>query len=215
MKLASARDYIWQPYADVADVADGHLLVVLHGRGDSPYGFQWLSRALGLPTLSLLLLQAPDPYYDGFSWYDLPPDQGPGIARSSLLLTQVFDELATLGFASSRTLLFGFSQGCLMTLEFGARYRRRLRGYIGISGYCHDAVKLLREANPDVMQADWLVTHGTHDDVLPVETTRAQMAQLKAGGFQLAYREYDKDHTIEPDEELPYLREWIRSRLDP
>ena len=209
MKLTSAHDYLWQPAADAAA-----LMVVLHGRGDSPYGFEWLSRALGLP-ISLLLLQAPDPYYDGFSWYDLPPDQGPGITRSSLLLTRVFDELETLGFASERTFLFGFSQGCLMTLEFGARYRRRLRGYVGISGYSHDPAKLLREANPACLTGDWLITHGSDDDVLPVEVTRAQLAQLVAGGFAIDYREYRKDHTIDPDHELPELRQWLSERLPP
>ena len=207
MKLTSATDYLWQP-------SQGrYLMVVLHGRGDSPYGFEWLGRELGLDGVSYLLLQAPDPYYDGYSWYDLPPDQGPGIARSSALLTRIFDELETVGYAPENTFLFGFSQGCLMTLEFGGRYGHRLRGYIGVSGYCHDAKRLTAEAAPAVMQADWLITHGTDDDVLPVETTRAQMAILKSGGFHLEYREYPKTHTIDPDEELPFIREWIRKRL--
>jgi len=105
-------------------------MVVLHGLGHSAEGFLWLQDALGFDSLDYLLLNAPTPYYTGFSWYDLPPNQNPGIANSRKVLEEVFAQLQTDGYPPENTFLFGFSQGCLMTLEFGARYRRRLAGYI-------------------------------------------------------------------------------------
>ncbi|MDR3608054.1 MAG: serine esterase [Oligoflexia bacterium] len=202
---------IWQPAGP--NETNGHLIVVLHGRGDSAEGFAWLQSALGLPGLSALLLNAPNSYYTGFSWYDLPPNQLPGVLSSREQLTRVFQEIARMGFAPERTFLLGFSQGCLMTLEFGARYSTRLAGYVGISGYCYDEKALLAEAVPEIKRADWLVTHGSIDSVLPVERTRGQMQALIQGGFNLEYREYAKDHTIDPREELPAIREWLRKRL--
>jgi phospholipase/carboxylesterase len=188
-------------------------MVVLHGRGDSVEGFQWLQEELEIDSLNFLLLNAPKPYYTGFSWYDLPPNQLPGILESRNLLTQVFLETEKSGYPPERTFLLGFSQGCLLTLEFSSRHTRRLAGYIGISGYCYDPEAILREMNPEVNKGDWLITHGTGDDVLPVETTRAQIQSLSAGGFQITYREYRKAHNIDFGRELPEIRDWLRQRL--
>jgi len=190
------------------------LMVVLHGRGDSPAGFAWLPEELNIPELSYLMLQAPDPYFDGFSWYDLPPNQLPGILRSRKLLAEVFEAIEKEGFKPEQCFLFGFSQGCLMTLEFGSRFPHRLKGYIGISGYCYDVETLLKEAIPEnIHEGNWLITHGTQDDVLPIEKTREQMKELMARGFKMEYLEYKKSHALDPRHELPKIREWVQARL--
>ena len=200
--------HIWQGAAHPSH----QLMVVLHGRGDSAHGLDWLKDQLDLDSMNYLLLNAPNRYYTGFSWYDLPPNQLPGIVQSRNLLTEVFGETQRAGYPPDRTFLFGFSQGCLMTLEFGSRYKQPLAGYIGISGYCYDAAAILREMNPAVNAGNWLITHGTEDDLLPVETTRAQINTLKAGGFEIEYREYPKPHTIDPNRELGQIKEWLRAR---
>ena len=201
--------HLWQP----ARKPSNHLVVVLHGLGDSAEGFLWLQRALGIDSLNYLLLTAPEPYFTGFRWYDIGEDSIAGIVRSRKLLGDVFAATANEGYAAKDTFLLGFSQGCLMTLEFGARYNHALAGYVGISGYTIDPAALLRDLNPDVNQGNWLITHGTQYELLPGETTRAQMRTLRDGGFQIDYREYAKTHTIDPERELPEIREWIKARL--
>ena len=69
------------------------LMIVLHGLGDSLEGYRWLPQALGLPWLSYLLVNAPDPYFGGFSWYDIDGDPSAGIERSRELLFDLLDEL--------------------------------------------------------------------------------------------------------------------------
>lgn len=198
---------IWQSESSLPSA--GCLLVILHGRGDSAEGFAGFRGALGLPGLSVLLLNAPDEQYGGYSWYDLAPNQLPGILRSRALLEKAFAELERLGFSAQRTFLLGFSQGCLMTLEFGGRHAVQLAGYIGISGYCYNPAQLLKEASVAARQGRWLITHGTADEVLSVEQTRDQIRQLIDGGFPVEYREYPKAHTIEVRHELSYIRQWI------
>jgi phospholipase/carboxylesterase len=187
-------------------------MIVLHGRGDSAHGFEWLQEELDIDSMNYLLLNAPNPYYTGFSWYDLPPDQLPGIVHSRSLLTEVLAETQRAGYPAGRTFLLGFSQGCLMTLEFGARYEHPLAGYIGISGYCYDPAVLLHEMNAAVNNDNWLVTHGSEDELLPIEATRAQIQQLKAGGFRIDYREYMKPHTVDIRRELPDIVQWLQAR---
>lgn len=184
------------------------LMIILHGRGDSSHGFTWLPSYLKMDDMNYLLLDAPYDYYGGRSWYDLPPNQLEGIQHSSTLLTQVLDELFEERFDPAQTILFGFSQGSLLTFEFGARYTKVLAGYIAVSGYIYDAEKLLEEMNPNLKKAKWLCTHGTHDDVLPYRDSKSQVELLQNGSFEVEFLTYEKDHTIIKDE-LDTMIEWI------
>ena len=64
------------------------LLIALHGLGDSAAGWRFLPPTLGLPWLNCLLVNAPDPYYGGFSWYDFSGVERLGIERSRQHLFQ-------------------------------------------------------------------------------------------------------------------------------
>lgn len=188
------------------------LIIVLHGRGDSADGFRFFPQELGFEDVNFLLLNAPFEYYTGFSWYDLPPNQLPGIEYSKNVLTEVLDMLFEDKYTPSQTILFGFSQGSLLTFEFGARYKKELAGYIGVSGYIYDAQKILEEMNPEVNKGNWLCTHGYEDDVLSFGDSKSQVEILKNGGFNIDFRAYHKTHTVDMGE-LNDIRDWIGERF--
>lgn len=201
----------WVPATPASD----KLIVILHGRGDSFRGFLGMPDELALPAVNYLMVNAPDDYFGGFSWYDLPPDQGPGIERSRALLDQLFDELQAYGIDAGNTLVFGFSQGCLMALEWGTRTRRRLAGFVGISGYCYDAEAIARDVSDAGRQTPFLITHGTRDHVVPFAPTDRQIQFLQHQGLTVEFHAFDKAHTIDPHRELPLLRSWIQRTLWP
>ncbi len=196
-------------------VPSRRLMVVLHGLGDSMDGYRWLPLELDLPWLNYLLVNAPDDYYGGYSWYDIYGDADTGIVRSRRLLFELFDGLPARGFPVDQTVLFGFSQGCLMTLEMGARYPQRLAGLVGVSGYVHNAGALLGELSPVAKEQRFLVTHGTQDPLLPIEPVRRDMARLRAAGLNLAWHEFDKVHTIAGAAELALIRQFVESCFAP
>ena len=185
-------------------------MIILHGRGDSSAGFTWLPPYLEMDDMNYLLLDAPYDYYGGRSWYDLPPNQLEGIEYSSQLLAEVLDELFEEQFEASQSFLFGFSQGSLLTFEFGARYHKVLAGYMAMSGYIYDPKKLLVEINPKVKESKWLCTHGTQDGVLPFLKSEAEVKVLQDSGFDIEFKSYSKDHTI-VKEELELIGEWLKS----
>jgi len=187
------------------------LMIILHGRGDSSQGFVGLPPYLALDDMNYILFNAPFEYFSGQSWYQLPPDQLPGIEYSATLLTKDLDTLFESDFNANESFLFGFSQGSLLTFEFGARYHKVLAGYIAISGYIYDAPLLLKDMNPDANAKNWLCTHGTSDPVLAYETSKAQVKILQDGGFDIEFKTYDKEHNIDGDE-LKMISEWIKKR---
>jgi len=192
-------------------VASKKLMIILHGRGDSSRGFTFLPPYLNIDDMNYLLLDAPYDYYGGFSWYDLPPNQLEGIAYSSSILADTLDTLFEEEFNAHESFLFGFSQGALLTFEFGARYEKVLAGYIAVSGYIYDADNLLLEINQDVKASNWLCTHGIYDDVLPFNTSKDQVETLQNGGFDITFKSYQKDHTVAEDE-LMMIKEWIKTK---
>jgi phospholipase/carboxylesterase len=172
-------------------------------------GFRWLPQALQLPWLSYLLVNAPDRYYTGFSWYDLYGDPGAGIERSRKLLFELLDHTRGEGFPTERTTVFGFSQGCLMTMELGARYPHRLAGLVGVSGYVHEPERLARELSPQARQQRFLITHGTSDPLIPIEKVRPQMELLRQAGLQINWREFAKAHTMASESEVSVVRGFV------
>jgi phospholipase/carboxylesterase len=190
-------------------VGSQRLLVALHGLGDSAAGYRWLPPALGLPWLNCLLVNAPDHYYGGYSWYDFAGDPGPGIRRSRELLFQLLDAQPERGFPTGQTTLFGFSQGCLMVWEAGLRYPHRFAGLVGISGYAHEPETALKELSAQARHQRLLVTHGTEDPLIPFQDVKRQASVLKAAGLQIEWREFVKPHTIAGEEELDVIRQFI------
>ena len=184
-------------------------MIVLHGLGDSRDGYRWLPRAMAMPEMNYLLVDAPDDYGDGFSWYDLYGQPAPGILRSRGLLFELIDAQAARGFPPAQTCLFGFSQGCLMTIETGLRYPQGLAGLIGISGYVHDPVVLLRELSPVANQQRLLVTAGTEDPLIPIAKVRDQIRMLQRGGINIEWHELEKAHTIAGMEEVELIRRFV------
>ncbi|MDG1832296.1 MAG: serine esterase, partial [Verrucomicrobiota bacterium] len=89
------------------------LMVMLHGLGDSMEGYRWLPEAMGLSWLNYLLVNAPDDYHGGFSWYDIHENPSPGVERSRAALFELLDAQREAGFAAEQIFQFGFSQGCL------------------------------------------------------------------------------------------------------
>lgn len=191
------------------------LLIALHGLGDSMDGYRWFPDALKLGWMNVLLVNAPDSYYGGFSWYDLYGDADSGVRRSRELLSGLLDSLATAGFPSEETVLFGFSQGCLMTLDVGLRYGKRLAGLVGVSGYVHRVSELIGEFSPVFREQKVLVTHGTADPLIACAMARRQMESLKEAGVNLAWREFNKVHTIAGEEEIGVIREFVRGCFTP
>jgi phospholipase/carboxylesterase len=190
------------------------LLVMLHGLGDSTDGYLWMPEALRLPWLNYLLVNAPDSYYGGWSWYDFEGDIAPGVRRSRAALFEVLDAARAQGFPTEQTTFGGFSQGCVMTLEIGCRYPHRFAGVVGISGYVCEPQTLVQELSPLAKEQRFLVTHGRWDPLLLLERSRKHTELLQAAGLNVTWREFAKDHTIAQDE-LGVIREFVQAGYAP
>jgi phospholipase/carboxylesterase len=194
------------------------VLVVFHGLGDSLNGFTWLPIELRLEGLSYLLVNAPDDYFGGYSWFDFTGGgqymeaARPGILRSRKLIRELLAEIVSQGIRSENIFLFGFSQGCLMALDAGLRTDMLLGGIIGVSGWLAFPEEYPEAFSPIAKRQEFIVTHGLRDPMLPYAMVKPLYERLAALGLDLTFKSYDKEHTVAP-EEFAELRAWLKERL--
>jgi phospholipase/carboxylesterase len=184
---------------------------MLHGLGDSIEGYRWMPEALGLPWLNYLLVNAPDKYFGGFSWFDFAADIVPGVERSRRLLFELIDAQVRKGFPPGEMTIGGFSQGCLMAIDVGLRYPQRFAGIVGISGFICEPEKLVRELSPIAREQRLLITHGVQDPIVPYAQVRSQVRVLESAGLNIQFQEYQKAHTIAGEDEIGLIRNFMRA----
>jgi phospholipase/carboxylesterase len=184
------------------------LMIVLHGKGDSLRPFKNFNEELDLPDFNFLLLNAPKKFLGGYSWYGDPPYQKQGVLKVREKMFRLLDDLIEQGWKPENIFLLGFSQGCLVSSDVALHYPQPLGGLVGISGYFQFYPRWRKEISPTALKTPWLLTHGQHDDVLPIEETKYGVKKLRSIGLRIDWVESEKKHVFEEDE-YPLIRKWV------
>jgi phospholipase/carboxylesterase len=191
------------------------LTVVIHGRGGSLDLLYWVPNQFDIRGMNYLFFNGPDAWETGYSWYDIAPNQGPGIRRSRELLFAELEAVARCrGFRFEDMFLFGFSQGCVMNLDIGLRFPHAFRGVVGSSGYLFFRQEYPEAFSPSARQQHFLVTHGVRDELLSFDQARQDADFLREQGCNVTFRDYDKRHTIDKGREISDVRDFIVERME-
>ncbi|MEM9796482.1 MAG: prolyl oligopeptidase family serine peptidase [Pseudomonadota bacterium] len=187
------------------------LVIFLHGYGANAADLIGLAQPLAphLPDTAFIAPDAPEALPGmpgGFQWFPIPWIDGSseeeamaGMERAVADLGAFLDEtLAREGVAAKDVVLFGFSQGTMMSLHVGPRWGDDLAGIVGFSGRLLKPESLAEEA---VTRPPVLLVHGDADDVVPVQHLPEAAEALEAAGFEKVYAHIMKGtaHGIAPD----------------
>jgi phospholipase/carboxylesterase len=109
-------------------------MVMLHGRGASARDILTSVPELADADCAYLAPEAP-----GGAWYPRPfraplRDNEPYLSASLALIAEILALLNEGGLGAERVILFGFSQGACLGLEYAARHAQRYGGIVGLSG---------------------------------------------------------------------------------
>lgn len=168
------------------------LVILLHGVGADGNDLIGLAPMLsqGLPDAEFLAPNAPEPCdmapvgYQWFSLQDRSADVIEAGVRAAAPLVDKFidDNCAIRQITPDRVALFGFSQGCMMSLFVGLRRQTALAAVLGYSGALVAPEKLAAEI---VSRPPVLLVHGEADPVVPYQMLAAAQAELEAAGVDV------------------------------
>jgi len=189
-------------------------LVLLHGRGSNEHDLVDLfdlvdpeRRLVGVTPRAPLALPP-----GGRHWYALHqigyPDPATFLATMQVA-GEWLDGLAeSTGVPLERTVLGGFSQGCVMSWALGlAAGRPRPAGIIGLSGFM-PTVEGFRLDLDDLDGYPVAIAHGTLDSVISVDWGRQARDRMEAAGAHVTYHESAVPHTVDPAV-IPILAAWL------
>ena len=152
---------------------------------------------MNLPWLNYVLVNAPDPYFTGFSWFDIQGDHEEGIARNRQLLFQTIEKVCeTEDIQPSPPFVFGFSQGCVMTIETVHALSTSPGRFDRCFGIRPSTESSLAEAQPHAKTHPFLLTHGSFDAVIPHSPVEKQVDRLAEAGIRCQWKVFPKEHTV-------------------
>ncbi len=212
------------PMAEARSGKPDSLVVFLHGYGANGDDLFGLAQPLSehLPNTTFVAPNAPEMCAGnpmGYQWFGIPHMDGTPEAQarasrdnSVALLNSFLDEAAAqTGIPAARTVLFGFSQGTMMSLHVGPRRKERLGGIVGFSGRLLDPELLASElaSKPPV-----LLVHGDQDPVVPHSSLADAASALSRAGFETyTHTAEGIGHGISP-EGLTLALQFIRGQLE-
>lgn len=196
------------------------LLILLHGYGSNEKDL--FSFAEQLPD-KLLIISARAPLsigMGGYAWYTIHLDATDGKfsdipealkARESI--SHFIDEvLQTYEVDTNNVFLLGFSQGTILSYAVALNYPKKIQHVIALSGYINPELLPEKLDNENYKNLDFYISHGSVDQVLPVDWARKAPPFLDRLHIKNSYQEYPVGHGVDPQNFFSF-RTWIEERI--
>lgn len=194
------------------------LLLLLHGYGSNEEDL--FSFASELPEeYYVISARAPfDMMYGSYAWYAINFDADEnkfsdiGQARASRdIIVGFIDELiAEYAIDANNVTLIGFSQGCILSYAVALSYPEKVNRVIAMSGYLNTEIAVDDFAENDFSNLRIFASHGTVDQVIPVEWARKSIPALEQLGVDIVYKEYPVGHGVAPQNFFDF-KNWLQS----
>jgi phospholipase/carboxylesterase len=200
------------------EIQNPPLLILLHGYGSNEHDL--FSFAEELPD-ELLIVSVRAPYNLGagsYAWYAINFDDVNGkfselkqaktsLDKIAVLIDEIKQKYKT---NTDKTFLLGFSQGAILSYSLSFFYPNKVQNIIALSGYVN--MELLPSSISKEIKTNYYCSHGTVDQVLPVDWARKSKPFLDNLGLKNIYSEYPVGHGVAPQNFYSF-KSWIEERL--
>jgi len=196
------------------------LLLLLHGYGSNEQDL--FSFASELPD-EYYVISARAPYdlmYGSYAWYAINFDADENKfsdleqSRSSRdLIADFIDELIqAYAIDAQKVTLIGFSQGCILSYAVALSYPEKVQRVVAMSGYLNLDMMTENYTQNDFSQLKIFASHGTVDQVIPVDWARKAAPILEQLKIDITYQEYPVGHGVAPQNFFDF-RNWLAQTL--
>ena len=192
------------------------LLLLLHGYGSNESDL--FSFASELPD-EYYVISARAPYdlqFGSYAWYAINFDANENkfsdvkqAATSRDLISKFIDELiANYPIDPTNVTLVGFSQGSILSYAIAFSYPQKIKQIAALSGYLQPDMAVANFENNDLSKLRIFASHGTVDQVIPVDWARKIKPYLDQMGIENVYKEYPVGHGVAPQNFFDF-KKWL------
>ena len=192
------------------------LLLLLHGYGSNEDDL--FSFASELPD-EYYVISARAPYdlqYGSYAWYAINfdadqnkfSDQSQAVLSRDLVVKFLEELKSKFPIDISNITLIGFSQGSILSYSIALSYPKIVQRVGALSGYLNLDTTIVNYQNNDFSGLKIFSSHGTVDQVIPVEWARKTDPILKSLGINSTYKEYPIGHGVSP-QNFYDLKSWL------
>lgn len=192
------------------------LLLLLHGYGSNEEDL--FSFASELPEEYFVVsAQAPYPLmYGSYAWYAINFDADENkfsdihqAKQSRDLIVNFIDELTNkYPIDPKKVTLIGFSQGAILSYAIGLSYPEKVSKIVAMSGYLNTEMAKENFEENNFSNLKIFASHGTVDQVIPVEWARKTGPALEKLEIEFVYKEYLVGHGVAPQNFYDF-RNWL------
>jgi phospholipase/carboxylesterase len=195
------------------------LLIMLHGYGSDENDLFSFSNELP-KELFIISVRAPYPMQPhGNAWYAINFDAEQGKwndneqAKASRDLIAKFIDEASEAYPINKNniSLLGFSQGSILSYSVALTYPEKVKNIVALSGYVNHDI-LPENKNQDYSHLDFYCSHGSVDQVIPVDWARQTTPFLNALSIKNTYSEFPVGHGVAP-QNFYELKDWLSKRI--
>ncbi len=192
------------------------LLLLLHGYGSNEEDL--FSFASELPDeYYVVSARAPfDMMYKSYAWYAINFDADENKfsdleqARASRdSIAGFIDELiAEYPIDADKVTLVGFSQGCILSYAVALSYPKKVQRVVAMSGYFNPEMAIDNYTENDFSHLKIFASHGSVDQVIPVEWARKSIPAVQLLGVEIVFKEYMVGHGVAPQNFFDF-KHWL------
>ncbi len=191
-------------------------IIMLHGFGSDENDL--FSFANELPEkYAIISLKAPirlEPY--GNAWYNIYFDNSQGkfsddeqaIASRELVSKCIDEVIEKYKVDKNNITLLGFSQGTILSFAVALSYPEKVKNVIGLSGYINEEILKDGFKKNDFSNLKVYTSHGSVDQVIPVQWARKTEPFLKNLNIDCTYSEFPVGHGVAP-QNFYELKNWL------
>jgi len=196
------------------------LLILLHGYGSNEQDL--FSFATELPE-DLLIISARAPQSLGFgsyAWYTINFTANQGKFSDIPEAIEARDKIAVFieevqnnyNITPDKTFLLGFSQGTILSYAVALNYPEKVQKIIALSGYINQELLPQNIQTKDFTKLDFFISHGSVDQVIPVEWAKKAPEFLNTLEIKNSYKEYRVGHGVAPHNFFDF-KKWLEERM--
>jgi phospholipase/carboxylesterase len=195
------------------------LLLLLHGYGSNEEDLFSFSSELP-DEYYVISVRAPyDLMYGSYAWYAINFDADENkfsdheqAKASRDLIANFIDELvANYPIDANDIALIGFSQGCILSYAVALSYPEKVQRVVAMSGYLNLDIATENYANNEFSKLKIFASHGTVDQVIPVDWARKAKPFLDRLGIETTYKEYPIGHGVSSQNFYDF-RNWLQTK---